>query len=362
MKKNTLLIQLFNFINYFLLNFFSFKGGKSNNLMFIQTGGIGDLVIFSKLVEVLKYLENYEVYFLIREEFSDLFEEYRIKKKIIPLKINKFRYNIFYRYYFIQYLKSLKIYEVYNLTSARTAWNDCLALCIGANKTICNYNNWNTVYPSYKNSMHKKYDIILNKDIFNEYNRIDEVIKFLQKAYNLNKIYNDNTESTVERKNDFFDLVIAPFSSENNRNWDIINFIKIVKKFESIYKILIVISPSQEIEAKKHFIKFSVSFSTDLYDLTELKTVIANSKLFIGLDSGITHIALTTNIKIIAIIGGGNYGRYLPKPNDFQTKYLFHQLDCFGCEWQCILKEKKCITKVTVERIYSAICQILECD
>ncbi len=362
MKKNKYLIKIFNYLNFLFLILFSKKSKSSNNnnYLFIQTGGIGDLVIFSQLMEQIGNEGDNKFYFLINESLISLFSDKSYFTNIIPLKINKFRYNLIYRIKFTLFLRKLQINEVYNLTSARTAWNDSLALCIGAKTTYCNYNNWKTVYPELKNTIHNKYDYVLNKDTFNEYERIENVINYFKRNHPIGR--NSVTLDNSKKENFKYDIIISPFSSDIDRDWALENFVKIVERFYTKYKILIVSSEEQEPLAKMILGKFNVEYSSNRFTLFELEYIITNSKLLIGLDSGITHIALKTNIQVIAIIGGGNYGRYLPKPNDSKTKYLFHQLDCFGCEWQCILKERECITKVTVEKVYSAICQILECN
>ena len=59
--------------------------------------------------------------------------------------------------------------------------------------------------------------------------------------------------------------------------------------------------------------------------------------------------------QMVAIIGGGNYGRYLPYLESDRRIYLYHKMECFGCEWNCIYKERHCITDLEVGTVIESI-------
>ena len=97
-----------------------------------------------------------------------------------------------------------------------------------------------------------------------------------------------------------------------------------------------------------------------LLKLYEVPSVIRKSKLFIGNDSGLTHIALKLNVPIIAIIGGGNYGKFFPyNEENPDVVYLFDKMDCFGCEWKCIYKERFCLTNVKMSTILDNVKKLI---
>ena len=155
------------------------------------------------------------------------------------------------------------------------------------------------------------------------------------------------TQNNVE-----FDITIAPFSSENNRDWRIQKFNKLITILSQKYRIILLGSFEQRM--KLYNLKNdnnNIIVKTGELNLNDLPNVIKSTKLFLGLDSGLTHIALKVGTPLIAIIGGGNYGKFFPYKESDKVKYLYHKMDCFGCEWRCIHKEPNCLTEVKTEEV-----------
>lgn len=341
--------SLFDFI--FILFFIKLKKtNHHNNILFINTGYIGDLVISSALFENDQIFSNYEnAYFLIDERFKDLFNDYNGIVKLLTVKSISYRYNLIYRVGFIKKLMCLNIKTVFNLTSVRPTWNDSLALCIRANNRYCYSNKWKSLKKVFYRTTENLYSKQPAEKLFNEYERINYAINFfstnsLLKNHNYNGVFHINNHYPI------FDIVIAPFSSNMNRDLQIEQIQKITKEF--LKKRILILCNSQQ---KEKLIKFkkckNVIISAGKYKLNELFSIVSKSKIFIGIDSGLTHIALKTDTKVIAIIGQGNYGRYLPKPNDNKTSYLFGKCEFVGCEWYCKREKTFCIEDITAEKI-----------
>jgi heptosyltransferase-3 len=63
--------------------------------------------------------------------------------------------------------------------------------------------------------------------------------------------------------------------------------------------------------------------------LAQLTYIIAHAKLFIGPDTGITHLAAATGIPVIALYGPTNPVKWAPWPKGFnQNKNPFHKIGC----------------------------------
>ena len=82
------------------------------------------------------------------------------------------------------------------------------------------------------------------------------------------------------------------------------------------------------------------------------------SLIFIGNDSGFTHIAKALRKKFIGIIGGASYGIYFPYNLTSNEILLFYPLDCFGCKWNCIFDKPYCHHNITVENVLEK-CSVL---
>jgi ADP-heptose:LPS heptosyltransferase len=94
--------------------------------------------------------------------------------------------------------------------------------------------------------------------------------------------------------------------------------------------------------------------------LKNLYSYLLKTKLFIGLDSGISHMALKAGAKSIILVGGGTYGMYFPKLNDKKTVYLSKELSCFQCNWNCIYDRNLCLSDISVEEVMKHIEVIYE--
>jgi ADP-heptose:LPS heptosyltransferase len=80
-----------------------------------------------------------------------------------------------------------------------------------------------------------------------------------------------------------------------------------------------------------------------------------NCSLYIGNDSGLTHLAHQLNAPLIAIIGGGKFGKFFPYKEREDAVFLFDQMDCFGCDWNCIHDKRYCLINVSPELVYAKI-------
>jgi ADP-heptose:LPS heptosyltransferase len=70
-------------------------------------------------------------------------------------------------------------------------------------------------------------------------------------------------------------------------------------------------------------------------ELASLAAVISN-------DTGLAHLASLVSPRVIVILGGGTFSRFLPWPGATNQFVLFHGLDCFDCDWVCKFAEKEC--------------------
>ncbi len=358
----TLSVYIKSLIDFVVLKILQFRSASvekiSNNILFINTGQIGDLVVSGKVFENDIVLDKYDnSYFLLRQEFAELFDDYEGKIKIIKFNESKYKYNFFYRLKFTTQLSRYNIKTVYNLTSARSTWNDTLALAIGADEIYSYKNNWKSVKKVFESYTEGLYTSHIAVEFFNEYDRVDYLVKKLGKKNNIKKEISTSAFS-LSNHSELYDIIIAPFSFLENRDFSVDDIEKMATNF-SDKKILVISSKTEakKIEPLKKYT--NVVLGAGKFKLNELFSVIDNSKVFVGLDSGITHIALKTNAKIVALIGGGNYGRYLPKPNDNENIYLSDSLDCFGCEWNCTEEKFFCVENISIEKVNNEIDNLL---
>ena len=87
-----------------------------------------------------------------------------------------------------------------------------------------------------------------------------------------------------------------------------------------------------------------LTWSESAGELASLAAVISN-------DTGLAHLASLVSSRVIVILGGGTFGRFLPWPGATNQYVLFHGLDCFDCDWACKFAEREChLTRATDSR------------
>lgn len=364
MKFTNLIKNYLEFIIYFiLLKSLKSYEKKENTLLFINTGEIGDLVVSSILLENDEIFSSYKrVCFLIKENYLKLFSDYKGPIKIVGYNYSKYKYSIIYKISFINEIRKAGYETIIQLTAARGILNEEMTHLFDGkeNFVISSFTKYlGGILSSYFN---KKYQKIIAARLLNEYDKHLELIDYFNKEKKEISFYNKKTFNVNRKTYPRIEnrIIIAPFTSIRNRDLRINIWQEVIEHFSEDYEVLLLGSESQKkdlMDLKSR--KLSVKVIAGEVELSEIASVLSGSKLFIGLDSGVSHIALKTNIPMLAVIGGGEYGRFFPYKESPSVKYLYHKMECFLCHWQCYHNEMYCLTKVTSQNIIAESTKIL---
>lgn len=91
----------------------------------------------------------------------------------------------------------------------------------------------------------------------------------------------------------------------------------------------------------------------------ETAAVFARAALFVGHDSGPMHLAAAVRTPCVAIFAARNLPRVWFPFGD-QHRVIYHEVDCMGCGLEtCIAQQKKCLTSVRIDEVFSAVQEIL---
>jgi len=89
----------------------------------------------------------------------------------------------------------------------------------------------------------------------------------------------------------------------------------------------------------------------------EIVSLMERARFFIGMDSGLTHLACAAGTPTLCILGGGHYGRFFPYGDNI---FVTNKLKCFGCYWQCTNQDKySCIKYISVSSILEGVDRII---
>ncbi|MBL1214841.1 MAG: glycosyltransferase family 9 protein [Ignavibacteriae bacterium] len=348
---------------------------KGKGLLFINTGQIGDLVISSViLLNAQKLNSGYKIYFLLQEKYMELYSDYTGNVEFITWQKEKYKYNIIYRISFLNKLRSLGINRTYNLTAARGITNDELSLLSGAEKVFCLSSNWKYLKKLFGNLMDKKYEQVLNFGTLNEYEKHTELIKFITSdSIFMNKTHIYLSSDVVKRtqgKVKFLDdnsdqsyVVIAPMSDTIEKDWSFENYKElIVQIVENTNYLIILIGTNKQNIHFRSIEKFNPSRimnTAGRYSLLESAIIVKNSLLYIGNDSGFTHIAKALGTPLLGIVGGGYWKSFFPYNISSTEKYLYDECEYSGCELRCMFSQKYCLTNVTPRDAFNHIADLI---
>jgi ADP-heptose:LPS heptosyltransferase len=91
----------------------------------------------------------------------------------------------------------------------------------------------------------------------------------------------------------------------------------------------------------------------------ESAAVFAEAKIFIGHDSGPMHLAAAVQTPCVAIFAARNKPQVW-FPYGKQHRVVYHQVDCWGCELEtCVVEKKKCINSITVAEVLVEVKMVL---
>ena len=146
------------------------------------------------------------------------------------------------------------------------------------------------------------------------------------------------------------------------KNWGQKNWKNLIKQLFQKYNNcgLVLIGSKEEF---KYSEKISSLWSGPKLNLCGMLTpresaaVLKLAKIFIGHDSGPTHIASSVGTPCVAIFSARNKpGVWFPYGAGH--KIIYHKTDCFGCGLEiCNNEGKKCINSISVEEVLEAIQQ-----
>ena len=103
--------------------------------------------------------------------------------------------------------------------------------------------------------------------------------------------------------------------------------------------------------------------------LHELAYIIAGAKLIVTNDTSAAHLAAALKRKAIVVLGGGQFGRFLPYPIIGKelpsVRAIYHSMPCFQCKWICIHPRGPndpgpCVAQVSIEDVWAGIAPMLE--
>jgi ADP-heptose:LPS heptosyltransferase len=124
---------------------------------------------------------------------------------------------------------------------------------------------------------------------------------------------------------------------------------------------IVVLGASSDIARNKEILNNVRNSVIDLSGKTTIgqaAVLIKQSRLAIGAETGLAHIACAVGTSNVIILGGGHFGRFMPYSPLTTAVVAPHA--CYGCNWRCAYDDARCVQDISPGVLAYAIRRSLE--
>ena len=362
--RNIILIVLANCILR-VFNLFC-KKTVQKTLLFVKLDAIGDYVIARNFIEFIRNQERFKGHKVVLvgnslwKDISRLADEDFVNEFIF-INPSEYNDNIIKQVKLLVRLNKQNIATIISLHHFRNPLSEIISTSLPTKKRFAitgileasskKLNRFcNNLYTQYKPS--------LPNHEFNIFKGFANFITHESPSFNLPKleIHDGNLDKSLNNY-----IVICHGAGVSDRIWtdsrmlDFMSFLYFKYDFKMVF---VGTSDNSEFPAM-----FKSKFNDDIRiidktgkaTLLETAYIIQNSISVVCYDSGIYHLSVALNKKIICIAGGGHFDRFVNYTHlNGVTLLLDETMDCFNCDWNCTKGHKHgnsypCIESISLE-------------
>ena len=150
-------------------------------------------------------------------------------------------------------------------------------------------------------------------------------------------------------------IVIHPGSGSKRKNWAFSSFLYVAEKIRSRgFQIIWITGPAEE--------RFTFPVCDTVYNnrqLCDLVNLFSQSALYIGNDSGVTHLAAASGCSVIAIFGPSDPAVWSPK-GEKQVIVVYKKTSCSPCHLRCSSQAANCNTECLVQITPEEVAKLID--
>ncbi len=351
---------------------------KPKRILLLRTdGSIGDFVLFSSaLREYRELFPGIKITLLVASQVMELAQHCPYVDEVWDINIRKFRANPIEHWLWFKRLRSerfdLAINTVYSTTGG---FVDCLAGWTDAPRRIA-FECLDRIRPR---RSPKPYftEIVPTKDEWRfEGERNLEMLRYLGYKNSVKPFAtelwidahaSDSAEKLLGRLKGQSYGILFPGAGRSIRLWPVEHFVDVINIHRRMQPLEWIIcgakKDSSVCNSAETMLKGQGVDVLNLCGKTsqgEFASLIAGAQVCLSNDTGAVHIAAAAGTPVVFILGGGEFGRFLPYPSNPLAVGVINELPCYFCYWRCIRDEVECITKVTVEQVVAALTTLFE--
>ncbi|HEX4957473.1 MAG TPA: glycosyltransferase family 9 protein [Lacibacter sp.] len=345
----------------------------------IKTDNIGDFILWTDAAKEYKTIypaDKYEITLLGNSIWTDLAKQTGYFDVIIDLDRKKFMLLPFYR---IKKMKQVVSYHwhhvIYHSFSHEYGTGLSILKQIKSEKTIAGPSDNGIDNRFWRNMVKKKITVTptLETTSAHELKKNAAFIRSLGHKH----FKDDIPDLKYLSRPLHFQLppayyVIFPGASSPARKWSAANFTDLCNYiYERTGWTGILCGSKGEVTFAESIVNSSKAKLISIAGKTNLQEflfVLEHAKLVVTNETSCTHMAASVDVTTICILGGGHFGRFLPFPQYNNRKIpisIYHQMNCFHCNWNCIYRSTKfqaapCIENISLKQVIQIINPLLE--
>lgn len=159
-------------------------------------------------------------------------------------------------------------------------------------------------------------------------------------------------------------VALHPGSGTKKKAWEAHSFAALAEKLRSNHRaqVIVPVGPADTTVSEDYFKIMPSPESIPLHNLPldELAAILKKCSLYVGNDSGITHLAASVETPVVALFGPTDPQVWGPRGKN--VSILYGKRDCSPCSRQrmheCI--EQRCLEALSVEEVYGKVKDLLQ--
>ena len=150
-------------------------------------------------------------------------------------------------------------------------------------------------------------------------------------------------------------VVIHPGSGSKKKNWAFSNYLYVAEKIRDRgLQIVWITGPAEE--------RFTFPVCDTVYNnrpLSDLVNLFSQSALYIGNDSGVTHLAAASGCSVIAIFGPSDPAVWSPR-GETKVTVVYKKTSCSPCHLRCSSEAANCNTECLMQITKEEVAELID--
>lgn len=156
-------------------------------------------------------------------------------------------------------------------------------------------------------------------------------------------------------------LVLSPGSGAREKNWPVEFYLEVAEWWERHFrgKSLVVLGPAEE-ERGASGDRWRCAAALRDLDLARLAALISRCDLYLGNDSGVTHMAAALGVETVALYGPTDPVQWAPRGQ--RVRVITRNIECSPCLYSVMKScpHRRCLTALTPGHVIRELVKLLE--